>query len=118
MSRLPVIVGFGGINPAGRSSGHHAYKRLVVDKLASKQADATFQALGSLMQIAPDRRLTDDGKQYMRDHTLIRKIETNLFDPDHILVQKTAQLGTASTEPICFTIKRNQLPDVVPPIGK
>ena len=115
MSRLPVIVGFGGINPAGRSSGHHAYKRLVIDKLGSPQSEATWNALGSLMQISPERRLTESGKLYMRDHTLVRKIENNLFDPNNILVQKTAQLGMPSAEPICFTIKRNQLPDVIPP---
>jgi len=115
LSRLPVIVGFGGINPAGRSSGHHAYKRLVVDKLGSKEASSTYHALGQLMQLGPERRSSDAGRQYMRDHTLIRKIEGNLFDTDHILVQKTAQLGTASTDPISFTIKRNQLPDVIPP---
>lgn len=116
MSRLPVIVGFGGINPAGRSSGHHSYKRLVVDKLKSQEADATWRALGSLMQLAPEMRLTDTGKQYMRDHSLIRKIEHNLFDPAHILVQKAAQLGTpTSTAPISFTIKRNQLPEIIPP---
>ncbi|HNF09694.1 MAG TPA: hypothetical protein PLX36_10580, partial [Pseudomonadales bacterium] len=33
MVRLPVIVGFGGINPAGRSSFHHGYRRLVLDVL-------------------------------------------------------------------------------------
>lgn len=27
MSRIPVIVGFGGVNAAGRTSGHHAYRR-------------------------------------------------------------------------------------------
>ena len=115
MSRLPVIVGFGGINPAGRSSGHHAYKRLVIDKLSSAEADSTYQALGSLMQLPEGKRLTDSGKQYMRDHTLIRKIEQNLFDPAHILVQKSAQLGNVDTTPISFTLKRNQLPDVIPP---
>ena len=35
MSKLPVIVGFGGINPAGRGSFHHAYNRLVIDALAN-----------------------------------------------------------------------------------
>ncbi len=35
--RLPVIVGFGGINAAGRASGHHAYSRLVYSALAQDQ---------------------------------------------------------------------------------
>ena len=29
----PVIVGFGGVNPAGRSSSHHGYRRMVIDEL-------------------------------------------------------------------------------------
>ena len=28
MSRLPVIVGFGGVNAAGRLSAHHGYRRM------------------------------------------------------------------------------------------
>ena len=30
---LPVIVGFGGINGAGRVSGHHAFRRMVYSAL-------------------------------------------------------------------------------------
>ena len=29
MVKLPVIVGFGGINAAGRSSGHNGYRRMM-----------------------------------------------------------------------------------------
>lgn len=114
MSRLPVIVSFGGVNPAGRSSGHHGYRRLVVDKLGTKEADATYRALGSLMKIDGDSCINDVQKQYILNHTLIRKIENNLFDPSAILVHKTAQLGSSSGEPISFIVKRNQLPDVIP----
>ena len=34
MAKLPLIVGLGGMNAAGRSSGLHSYKRLVCDVLA------------------------------------------------------------------------------------
>jgi len=33
MSRLPLIVGYGGVNAAGRSSFHHSYRRLIFDAL-------------------------------------------------------------------------------------
>ena len=33
MSRLPVIVGFGGYNAAGRSSFHHGFRRIVQESL-------------------------------------------------------------------------------------
>lgn len=113
MSRLPVIVGFGGINPAGRSSGHHGYRRLVIDNLGAKLADETWQSLAALMQLGGP--LTTEQKSFMRHHTLVRKIENNLFDPTNILVHKTARLAAAAAEPLTFTLKRNQLPDVIPP---
>lgn len=114
MSRLPVIVGFGGINPAGRSSGHHGYRRLVLDKLSNRDSSETLRALASLMQLDSTSICDDKRKQFILDHTLIRKIETNLFDPAAIAVHKSAQLTAATKDPITFTVKRNQLPDTVP----
>ena len=49
MKRLPVIVGLGGINPAGRVSFHHGYKRLVLDALGSEEQDRTYASLATLM---------------------------------------------------------------------
>ena len=112
MSRLPVIVGFGGINPAGRSSGHNAYRRMVIDKLSASQIEKTFQSLAPLMQIEGD--LTDDVRQKILNHTLVRKIENNLFDPSAIRINKSAQLN-ATTQPVSFELRRNQLPENIPP---
>lgn len=115
MSRLPVIVGFGGINPAGRSSGHHGYRRLVIDNLAADKADRTFASLSALMQ--RDGAMSDIEKQYILDHTLVRKLETNLFDAGAIRLHKSAQLN-ATDGPITFTVKQNQLPNSIPPDWK
>ena len=112
MSRLPVIVGFGGINPAGRSSAHHGYRRLVIDNLTADKADRTFASLSALMQ--RDGAMNDSEKQYILDHTLVRKLETNLFDAGAIRLHKSAQLN-ATDGPITFTVKQNQLPDSIPP---
>ena len=112
MSRLPVIVGFGGINPAGRSSAHHGYRRLVIDHLTADKADRTFASLSALMQ--RDGAMSDSEKQYILDHTLVRKLETNLFDAGAIRLHKSAQLN-ATDGPITFTVKQNQLPDSIPP---
>jgi len=108
LSRLPVIVGFGGINPAGRSSSHHAYRRLVIDRLDQPLADDTYRSLAALMN------LESVDKPYILNHTLIRKIENNLFDPESIRTNKAAKLGAADTQSISFIIKRNQLPDTIP----
>ncbi len=115
MSRLPVIVGFGGISPAGRSSSHHGYRRLVIDKLSQADADQTYLSLASLMGHDVNAgKLSAKKKAYILDHTLIRKLEKNLFDPDTIRRHKMAQLSSTDEGPISFTLKRNQLPDVMP----
>ena len=49
MKRLPVIVGFGGINPAGRVSFHHAYRRMVIDGLDPGLQARTYASLAALM---------------------------------------------------------------------
>lgn len=113
MSRLPVIVGFGGINPAGRSSGHHGYRRLVIDQLGAQQAGETWQSLAALMAL--EGPVDEASKQFIRSHTLVRKIENNLFDPANILAHKSARIGAAAAEPLTFILKRNQLPDTLPP---
>lgn len=111
MSHLPVIVGFGGINPAGRSSGHHAYRRLVIESLGSNSADRTFASLKALM-------VCQDDRDFIIEHTLIRKLETNLFDAEAIRLNKTAQLSAPPAGPVSFTIAQNQLPDNLPPRWK
>ena len=51
MSRLPVIVGFGGINPAGRSSLHHGYRSTVIENLDEDARARTFRSLAALMNL-------------------------------------------------------------------
>ena len=113
MSRLPVIVGFGGINPAGRSSSHHAYRRLVIDALETTKQERTYAALSALMNLGTPDSIAD--RQYLLDHTLIRKLESNLFNAESILLHKSAQLTPSPAGPVSFTVKRSQLPDNIPP---
>ena len=47
-ANLPVIVGFGGVNPAGRLSFHHGYRRMVIEALPQDTADGTWAALAGL----------------------------------------------------------------------
>ena len=112
MSRLPVIVGFGGVNPAGRSSAHHAYRRLVIDSLPQNKQDRTYAALAAVMMQADSTSAA--ARQYMLDHTLIRKLETNLFDGSNIHLHKKAAIQGA-TGPLRFVTRRNCLPDRMPP---
>ena len=55
MTRLPVIVGFGGVGPAGRSSFHHAYDRIIWESLDRRRRRTTVTALSSMMNLAFER---------------------------------------------------------------
>ncbi|MAI41522.1 MAG: beta-ketoacyl synthase [Gammaproteobacteria bacterium] len=112
MSRLPIIVGFGGINPAGRSSAHHGYRRLVIDKIEAAKREKTYASLAALMQRAQPS--TDTEREILLQHTLIRKLEHNLFDADSILLQRSAELNTLSGRQTSFIVKKTQLPGLIP----
>ena len=51
MTALPVIVGMGGINAAGRTSFHQGYRRIVLDSLESQARQETFLGLATLMNL-------------------------------------------------------------------
>jgi acetoacetyl-[acyl-carrier protein] synthase len=112
MKRLPVIVGFGGINPAGRMSFHHAYRRLVIDALPEADRARTYESLAGLMALpTPEDETT---REFIRDHTLIRRIE--LFDPDQIPVNRSARLHGAQGEgPFSFVMSKRYLPEEIDP---
>ena len=79
MAHLPVIVGFGGVNAAGRSSFHHGYRRLVIDALSDSKAALTLNSLASLMGV--DGNVQDPTvKQAILDGTLIRQMEAAVLD--------------------------------------
>lgn len=112
MSRLPVIVGFGGVNSAGRTSLHHAYRRMIIDKLGAEARDRTFTSLAALMNLDDDPA-KGPARQHMLDHTLIRRLETNLFDANSIPLHKRATIS-GSGDQVNFTARHNQLPDNIP----
>ncbi len=111
-SPIPVIVGFGGINPAGRVSFDHAYRRTVIDAIGKQAADDTYASLAGLMNVDGD--LADESlRQQILDNTLIRRIDC--FDPDRIGWQRSARLGSPPAGPVSFTISNRDLPDKPPP---
>lgn len=111
MSRLPVITGFGGVSPAGRSSAHHGFRRLVIDALPAAEAAATWRSLAALMGIPdPDG---EESRARMRAHTLVRRIETEHFDSDRIAWNRRMQWAPPA-EGIRFRVAAAQLPDPLP----
>ncbi|MEX2131230.1 MAG: beta-ketoacyl synthase, partial [Pseudohongiellaceae bacterium] len=130
MANLPLIVGFGGINPAGRSSMHHAYRRLVIDRLGREDAASTYLSLACLMGLVrytDGRWLGADSKPVdphalplevcntINAGTLIRQLENNLFDPQRLLYQRKVLLGKRAEEPVEFLLDKKDMPDEIPP---
>lgn len=129
MSNLPVIVGFGGINSAGRASNHYAYRRMVIDKLDQTAADQTLLNLAVLMgliKVENGKWLDAQGEIIILDEfltfnrelilnsTLIRKLETNLFDNSSLLQHCNVVLAPAVGEALSFTIPTRKLPEHMP----
>ena len=110
IQRLPVIVGFGGINAAGRASGHHAYARMTHSALSATQQSRTLDSLATLMGLEGGQ----PHQQFILDHTLVRRIEASHFDVD--AVRWNQRLPTdGDSQPASFDLERKYLPDVIPP---
>lgn len=107
MSHLPVIVGFGGINAAGRSSFHQGYRRLVLDALPATARGRTLEALARLMQLRDPANAADT----VLRHTLVRRIEPQYFDVDAIPLQQRLHLAA---DVLVFRLRRRELPVTVP----
>lgn len=113
MVPLPVIVGFGGVNPAGRVSFHHSYRRTILDALSESKQEQTYRSLAVLMGL--QEQLTTDPaktKDYIENHTLIRRIE--LWDPDRIDVHTRAKIKPSNDATLVVNIAKNQLPTEIP----
>ena len=72
MAKLPLIVGLGGINAAGRSSGFHSYKRLVCDVLGDDVMESTWLDLANRMGLGADAIDADIIAQ-IKAGTLVRR---------------------------------------------
>jgi len=129
LSHLPVIVGFGGINPAGRSSFHHSYRRLIIDKLSAQERAATILSLATvsnLVTVTKDAEcyqtkqgefgslesLIQSIEEQVLNNSLIRKIDKQHFDVEAMTFNKAVALK--NSDAICFSLTKRQLPNVIP----
>ncbi|MFB9887111.1 beta-ketoacyl synthase [Balneatrix alpica] len=129
MSYLPVIVGFGGVNPAGRSSFHHAYRRLVIDHIPEAAAQETWLSLATMMGLVKsvDGQLRDSQNQlltpaevtaqlsdYIRANTLIRRINHEAFDVNNVPYHVATKLAPSFNGDHQFVIRKRHLPEHIP----
>jgi len=111
MARLPLIVGIGGINSAGRSSGFHSYKRLIFEVLSNQELENTWLDLANRMKIKNSSSLTEKDIETIKAGTLIRKIDS--FDTDKVLCHRSAYLEPGN-ETSSFIIQKSKLPPSIP----
>ena len=127
MARLPVIVGFGGINSAGRTSSHQAYRRIVFDLLPSLIQQDVLLDLATITNMAEHKNglwytnggealdataLIDSIGETLLARTLIRRIHPSLFDVDNVVLHKSMTLhSNHAEEKLSFTIKTRSLPN-------
>lgn len=128
-SRLPVIVGFGGYNAAGRSSFHHGFRRTVLESLDIQARQETLAGLAvmmKLLRVVDGAYQSDDGsvlslaeidqrfaKQILAS-TLVRRIEKQHLDVDAAHWQKNLSVSGTSSAPLTFVTHRKQLPEPLP----
>ncbi|WP_444901868.1 beta-ketoacyl synthase [Microbulbifer sp. SSSA007] len=116
MQRLPVITAFGGFNPAGRSSFHRGYSRLVLDKLDQRERADILSDLAALMGL---RRGAEAGtpldpglEQQVLQGTLVRELEARFYDYHRCHFHQAANLNSANG--ITFEMSARQLPHPQP----
>ncbi len=129
MSRLPVIVGFGGYNAAGRSSAHHGFRRTVIESMDELSRQETLAGLAVLMKLVT----WTDGQYHSHDgislslaelearfgaqilaSTLVRRIEKTHLDVDAAPWQKNLTVTGPAGKPLSFITLRKQLPEPLP----
>lgn len=128
MARLPVIVGFGGINAAGRSSFHNSYKWIVSDVLSTSEQENTLVGLATLMglvryenghyvdsqgSILSPSGIAHTFGPYIKQNTFLRKINDEHYDPDARPFQQRAVLNQ-NGQRSRFQIKTRNLPFSIP----
>ncbi|MGH1541633.1 MAG: beta-ketoacyl synthase [Arenicella sp.] len=127
MTRLPVIVGFGGINAAGRSSSHHAYRRMVIESLPGEDRQETLAGLAVMMGLlgCVDGEYRDDeGQVYsladieekfgetILQGTLVRRIESSYFDINNVIDFGDVELQNCQQS--TFKLPKRKLPSPLP----
>ncbi len=127
MNRLPVIVGFGGYNAAGRSSFHHGFRRTVLHSLDNDKRVKTLLSLATLMKLVKHndghyfdddevpmsaQQVADKYQTTIEQNTLIRRIHDEYFDVD--AVPSVSDVELKSDEQMDFTVNRRDLPKPLP----
>jgi acetoacetyl-[acyl-carrier protein] synthase len=128
VQRLPVIVGYGGINAAGRASFHHAYRRMVLDALPAGERNRVLLGLGTLTgraQYIDGKVIGSNSEAFslaeiesrlgsvLLDSTGVRRIGSEHFDTEAIPYNRRIALK-AGAGPIRVVLRKRDMPDTLP----
>jgi acetoacetyl-[acyl-carrier protein] synthase len=130
LSNLPVIIGFGGVNAAGRTSSHHGYRRLIADHLDTQSKLDTVTDLATLTNKATfsnglyyltgqtqgltQAQLADQLTEEVHNATLIRPIRPEAYDIYQLVLNKAAQIKPSSGDCTCIRMRKRHLPTCLP----
>lgn len=117
MTALPIIVGYGGINAAGRSSDNQAFRRLIYEVLSPIEQARTINQIGAISGRGPN--IANDENLILKtlENTLIRKIHTDWFDIDAVPLHRRGHTDKTTS----VWLSPLQIPNPLPPgwrIGK
>jgi len=122
---LPVIVGFGGFNAAGRSSSHQAFHRMVLESLPINEQHDTIAGLACLMGLVSSQgeiyvdlngtelTLAAAFEQYrdlVIEGTLVRRVEH--FDSSNLPGHR--KIDFSEQQSAVFTMAKRDLPKELP----
>lgn len=114
MTALPVVVGFGGINAAGRSSFHHAFGRIVYRALPEAERAEVRASMARLMGLPRELEGAELERQVL-DNSLVRKIEPWTFDVDRVYRQEKIEALPAEGGGPAWIMEQDDLPNELPP---
>ncbi|MES2817396.1 MAG: beta-ketoacyl synthase [Pseudomonadota bacterium] len=129
MSRLPVIIGFGGYNAAGRSSFHHGFRRTVIESMDVRARQETLAGLAVMMKLVQVlegiyvdaqgialtlAQIETRFAEPILAATLVRRIEAQHLDVDAAPWHKVIQLDSPDDQALSFTTVAKQLPEPLP----
>jgi 3-oxoacyl-(acyl-carrier-protein) synthase len=123
----------GGVNAAGRTSGHQAYRRMIIDALAEEEANKTIVGLAVMMGLVKANEeagfinadnetlsaaeVADRYKADVLNGTLVRRIEPERFNVDALYWQSNAALSPLSEDgddTIRVVADKSAIPDPLP----
>jgi len=100
---LAVITSFGGINASGRSSDHMGYKNTVFNSVSKKEQTEVLKDLAVMQglikfstgkwhrdseEIVNINDFITQNSDYIRENTMIRELNRDLYDPDGIILDQ------------------------------